>query len=116
MLLFFHLMVHVHVISVCTMFILFNVGIIFVLDSKVLQDTMVAHTNAVWGLSIHNTKSQLLSCSADGTVRLWSPGTKSPLLNTFTVDSGKGLSVLVFAISSLILLKLPTYFTFVLFL
>lgn len=50
---------------------------------------MVAHTDAVWGLSIHNTKMQLLSCSADGTVRLWSPGSKSPLLNTFTVDSGK---------------------------
>ncbi|KAL4238704.1 hypothetical protein ACF0H5_003411 [Mactra antiquata] len=60
-------------------------------DSKVLQDTMVAHTDAVWGLSIHNTKSQLLSCSADGTVRLWSPGTKSPLLNTFTVDSEDGV-------------------------
>ncbi|XP_060561145.1 striatin-3-like isoform X9 [Ruditapes philippinarum] len=60
-------------------------------DSNVLQDTMVAHTDAVWGLSIHNTKSQLLSCSADGTVRLWSPGTKSPLLNTFTVDSEDGV-------------------------
>ncbi|XP_045179926.2 striatin-3-like isoform X6 [Mercenaria mercenaria] len=60
-------------------------------DSNVLQDTMVAHTDAVWGLSIHNTKTQLLSCSADGTVRLWSPGTKSPLLNTFTVDSEDGV-------------------------
>jgi len=50
---------------------------------------MVAHTDAVWGLSIHNTKMQLLSCSGDGTVRLWSPGSKSPLLNTFTVDSGE---------------------------
>lgn len=60
-------------------------------DSNVLQDTMVAHTDAVWGLSIHNTKTQLLSCSADGTVRLWSPGTKSPLLNTFTADSETGV-------------------------
>ncbi|WAR18710.1 STRN3-like protein [Mya arenaria] len=60
-------------------------------DSNVLQDTMIAHTDAVCGLSIHNTKTQLLSCSADGTVRLWSPGTKSPLLNTFTVDSEDGV-------------------------
>lgn len=65
-----------------------NIRLYFFADSNVLQDTMVAHTDAVCGLSIHNTKTQLLSCSADGTVRLWSPGTKSPLLNTFTVDSG----------------------------
>ena len=50
---------------------------------------MIAHTDAVCGLSIHNTKMQLLSCSGDGTVRLWSPGSKSPLLNTFTVENGK---------------------------
>ena len=62
---------------------------LFSSDSNVLQDTMIAHTDAVWGLSVHNTKMQLLSCSGDGTVRLWSPGIKSPLLNTFTVDNGK---------------------------
>ena len=67
---------------------------LFFTASTVLQDTMVAHTDAVWGLSIHNTKTQLLSCSADGTVRLWSPGSTSPLLNTFTVDSGNLLPVL----------------------
>ncbi|KAL5009242.1 hypothetical protein ScPMuIL_014823 [Solemya velum] len=56
-------------------------------EPSVLQDTLVAHTDAVWGLSIHSTKMQLLSCSSDGTVRLWSPGSKSPLLNTFTLDT-----------------------------
>lgn len=55
-------------------------------DPGVLSDTLVAHTDAVWGLSIHASKSQLLSCSADGTVRLWEPGSKSPLLNTFRVE------------------------------
>ena len=58
-------------------------------DPSVLQDTLVAHTDAVWGLSIHSSKMQLLSCSADATVRLWSPGQKSPLLNTYRVDDGK---------------------------
>ena len=58
-------------------------------DPSVLQDTLVAHTDAVWGLSIHSSKMQLLSCSSDGTVRLWSPGNKSSLLNTFRVDEGQ---------------------------
>ncbi|KAI8788504.1 striatin-3-like isoform X1 [Biomphalaria glabrata] len=60
-------------------------------DPNVLSDTLEAHTDAVWGLSIHSSKNQLLSCSADGTVRLWSPGNKSPLLNTFTVESEEGV-------------------------
>ncbi|ESO96474.1 hypothetical protein LOTGIDRAFT_231798 [Lottia gigantea] len=64
-------------------------------DPSVLQDTLRAHTDAVWGLSIHSSKSQLLSCSADGTVRLWNPGTKSPLLNTFTVDTDDGVATSV---------------------
>ncbi|CAL1527622.1 unnamed protein product [Lymnaea stagnalis] len=60
-------------------------------DPNVLSDTLEAHTDAVWGLSIHSSKNQLLSCSGDGTVRLWSPGNKSPLLNTFTVESDEGV-------------------------
>ena len=64
----------------------------FLVDPSVLSDTLVAHTDAVWGLSIHSSKMQLLSCSADGTVRLWSPGSKSPLLNTFRAEDGKLLS------------------------
>ncbi|XP_070179388.1 striatin-3-like isoform X2 [Littorina saxatilis] len=60
-------------------------------DRGVLADTLEAHTDAVWGLSIHSTKTQLLSCSSDGTVRLWSPGTKSPLLNTFTAENETGV-------------------------
>lgn len=55
-------------------------------DPNVLSDALAAHSDAVWGLSIHSSKTQLLSCSADGTVRLWSPGTKSPLLNTFRAE------------------------------
>ncbi|XP_059161091.1 striatin-3-like isoform X4 [Physella acuta] len=60
-------------------------------DPNVLSDTLEAHTDAVWGLSIHSSKNQLLSCSGDGTVRLWSPGNKSPLLNTFTVETEEGV-------------------------
>ncbi|KAK3093263.1 hypothetical protein FSP39_013411 [Pinctada imbricata] len=60
-------------------------------DSGVLSDTLVAHTDAVCGLAVHNSKPQLLSCSSDGTVRLWSPGTKTPLLNSFTPENEKGV-------------------------
>ncbi|XP_013409886.1 striatin-3 isoform X2 [Lingula anatina] len=56
-------------------------------DPSVLADTLVAHTDAVWGLSVHSSRMQLLSCSADGTVRLWNPGTSNPLLSTFTVEN-----------------------------
>ncbi|KAJ8046016.1 Striatin-3 [Holothuria leucospilota] len=55
-------------------------------NPSVLADTLVGHTNAVWGLEYDGTKNHLLSCSADGTVRLWNPQNKSPLLNTFTAE------------------------------
>ncbi|XP_015919059.1 striatin-3 isoform X2 [Parasteatoda tepidariorum] len=59
-------------------------------DSSVLTATLKGHTDAVWGLSIHSSKMQLLSCSADGTVRLWSPQSKVPLLHTYGSDIADG--------------------------
>ncbi len=57
-------------------------------DPGVLVSTLHGHTDAVWGLAHHNARSQLLSCSADGTVKLWSVGgaganKTQPLLSTF---------------------------------
>jgi len=60
-------------------------------EPAMLANTLVAHTDAVWGLSIHSSKMNLLSCSADGTIRLWSPSSKSPLLNTFRVEEEDGV-------------------------
>lgn len=59
-------------------------------DPGVLTATLHGHTDAVWGLSIHSSKLQLLSCSADGTVRLWSPHSKVPLLHTYGSDIEDG--------------------------
>nr|XP_011433061.1 striatin-3 isoform X8 [Crassostrea gigas] len=59
-------------------------------DQNVLNCTLEGHTNAVWGLSVHSSKMQLLSCSADGTVRLWSPGQKPPLLQSYTAEEDDG--------------------------
>lgn len=55
-------------------------------EPEVFITTLEGHTDAVWGLSYLNLRTQLLSCSADGTVKLWSPGVKSPLLNTFSSE------------------------------
>ncbi|XP_065225821.1 striatin-3 isoform X2 [Planococcus citri] len=56
-------------------------------DPGVLNSTLEGHTDAIWGLSLNTQKSQLLSCSADGTVKLWSPTKqKSSLLSTYVPD------------------------------
>ncbi|XP_050036923.1 striatin-3 isoform X3 [Dermacentor andersoni] len=61
-------------------------------EPGVLSGTLWGHTDAVWGLSMHATKLQLLSCSGDGTVRLWSPHSKVPLLHTYTApDPADGI-------------------------
>jgi len=57
-------------------------------DPSVLQATLIGHSDAIWGLSMHNSKMHLLSCSSDATVRLWNPIIKSPLLSTFRIDTG----------------------------
>lgn len=55
-------------------------------DPSVLSQTLTGHTDAIWGLSMYQPRSQLLSISADGTVKLWSPQSKVPLLNTYTSE------------------------------
>lgn len=55
-------------------------------DPGVLTGSMEGHTDAVWGLSIQSQQLQLLSCSADGTVKLWSPTSKMALLSTYTSE------------------------------
>ena len=48
-------------------------------DAGVLAATLTGHTDAIWGLSFHGPRQQLLSSSADGTVKLWSPVAKKML-------------------------------------
>jgi striatin 1/3/4 len=47
-----------------------------------LSATLTGHTDAIWGLSYHGPRQQLLSSSADATVKLWSPIAKK-LLHSF---------------------------------
>ncbi|XP_003408749.1 striatin-3 isoform X5 [Loxodonta africana] len=60
-------------------------------EPNVLGGTLVAHTDAVWGLAYSGIKNQLLSCSADGTVRLWNPQEKLPCICTYNGDKERGI-------------------------
>lgn len=61
-------------------------------DAEVLHGSLLGHTDAVWCLSVNNTKGSLLSASADGTVKLWSPSAaaNAHLLATFKPESIEG--------------------------
>jgi striatin 1/3/4 len=56
-------------------------GFCFFKDSNILCKVLEGHTDAVWQLVISGQK--LLSCSADGSVRLWDPNLTKPLQSTF---------------------------------
>ncbi|KAL9923974.1 striatin isoform X2 [Glossina fuscipes] len=58
-------------------------------DPSVHSGTLEGHTDAVWGLTTMH--SNIVSCSADGTVKLWSPYTKEPLLRTYTASEVEGV-------------------------
>ncbi|KAM5176098.1 striatin-3 isoform 2-T2 [Callospermophilus lateralis] len=60
-------------------------------EPNVLAGTLVAHTDAVWGLAYSGIKNQLLSCSADGTVRLWNPQEKLPCICTYNGEKEHGI-------------------------
>ena len=45
-------------------------------EPDVLYCTLNGHTDTVWGLSVLNSRQHLVSCSSDGTVKLWAPQSK----------------------------------------
>lgn len=61
-------------------------------DPSVLRGAFVGHTDAVWGLVYSGTHQRLLSCSADGTVRLWKATEVAPALNVFNDNQGTEFS------------------------
>lgn len=56
-------------------------------DPDVLKCSLEGHTDAVWRLAVNHTKGNLVSASSDGTVKLWSPQSKIPLLNTYSNET-----------------------------
>ncbi|XP_073465275.1 striatin-3 isoform X1 [Aquarana catesbeiana] len=60
-------------------------------DPSVLAGTLAGHTDAVWGLAHSGIKDSLLSCSADGTVRLWNPPESKPCVGTYNGNKEHGI-------------------------
>lgn len=49
-------------------------------DPRVLSETLVGHSDAVWSVAYHSSNSRLVSASSDSTIRLWEPGNGEPLI------------------------------------
>uniref|UniRef100_A0A7N8X697 Striatin n=1 Tax=Mastacembelus armatus TaxID=205130 RepID=A0A7N8X697_9TELE len=60
-------------------------------DPSVLRGALTGHTDSVWGLVYSSAHQRLLSCSADGTVRLWDANTTSPALAVFNENKKLGV-------------------------
>ncbi|XP_043992297.1 striatin-like isoform X4 [Gambusia affinis] len=60
-------------------------------EPSVLRGELSGHTDSVWGLVYSSAHQRLLSCSADGTVRLWDANTTSPSLAVFNENKKLGV-------------------------
>ncbi|XP_016526681.1 striatin isoform X4 [Poecilia formosa] len=60
-------------------------------DPSVLRGELSGHTDSVWGLVYSSAHQRLLSCSADGTVKLWDANTTSPSLAVFNENKKLGV-------------------------
>ncbi|KAM3865460.1 striatin [Diretmus argenteus] len=69
-------------------------------EPSVLRGALCGHTDAVWGLAYSSAHHRLLSCSADGTVRLWNAADASPPLAIFNERGELGVPTSVDAVSS----------------
>ncbi|XP_064914038.1 striatin isoform X3 [Columba livia] len=69
-------------------------------DPSVLRGAFVGHTGAVWGLVYSGVHQRLLSCSADGTIRLWKATEIAPALSIFNDNQEMGIPSSVDLVSS----------------
>ncbi|XP_075781073.1 striatin isoform X3 [Pelodiscus sinensis] len=69
-------------------------------DPSVLRGAFEGHTDAVWGLVYSGAHQRLLSCSADGTIRLWKTSEIAPALNIFNDNKEMGIPSSVDLVSS----------------
>ncbi|XP_051802228.1 striatin-like isoform X1 [Acanthochromis polyacanthus] len=69
-------------------------------EPSVLRGAMCGHTDSVWGLVYSSAHHRLLSCSADGTVRLWNAADASPSLAVFNDGGELGVPTSVDLVSS----------------
>uniref|UniRef100_A0A7N6A017 Striatin n=1 Tax=Anabas testudineus TaxID=64144 RepID=A0A7N6A017_ANATE len=69
-------------------------------EPSVLRGALCGHTDSVWGLVYSSAHHRLLSCSADGTVRLWNAANTSPSLAVFNERGELGVPTSVDMVSS----------------
>ncbi|XP_061083741.1 striatin-like isoform X1 [Conger conger] len=69
-------------------------------ESSVLRGALCGHSDAVWSLVYSAPHQRLLSCSADGTVRLWDASNTEPALAIFNEDQELGTPSSVAMVSS----------------
>uniref|UniRef100_UPI00398E6757 striatin-like n=1 Tax=Pristiophorus japonicus TaxID=55135 RepID=UPI00398E6757 len=69
-------------------------------DPSVLRGVLEGHSDAVWGLVYSAAHQRLLSCSADGTVRLWNPTEIAPSLGIFNENREFGIPTSVDVVCS----------------
>ncbi|MEQ2172186.1 hypothetical protein GOODEAATRI_018547 [Goodea atripinnis] len=69
-------------------------------EASILRGALCGHTDSVWGLVYSSVHHRLLSCSADGTVRLWNAADISPALAVFNEDGDLGVANSVDLVSS----------------
>ena len=81
-------------LSVPLWFVLFPCILAVVVDPSVLRGPLLGHTDAVWGLAYSAAHQRLLSCSADGTLRLWNTTEVAPALSVFNDNQGTYLFLL----------------------
>ncbi|XP_067830940.1 striatin-3-like [Heptranchias perlo] len=68
-------------------------------DDTILSRTLNGHTNTVWGLAFSIPKNRLISCSADGTVRLWDATANPACVSTYNRDKENGIPTSVAFVS-----------------
>lgn len=66
----------------------FSCILLLCIDPSVLRGPLLGHTDAVWGLAYSAAHQRLLSCSADGTLRLWNTTEVAPALSVFNDNQG----------------------------
>ncbi|MEQ2216912.1 hypothetical protein XENOCAPTIV_025132 [Xenoophorus captivus] len=69
-------------------------------EASILRGALCGHTDSVWGLVYSSVHHRLLSCSADGSVRLWNAADISPALAVFNEDGDLGVANSVDLVSS----------------
>ncbi|XP_062295004.1 striatin-like [Scomber scombrus] len=69
-------------------------------EPSVLRGALCGHTDFVWGLVYSAAHHRLLSCSADGTVRLWNAADTAPSLAVFNERGELGVPTSLDLVSS----------------